>query len=64
MAYEEIIAILGEPDEEIKGVADTWRYGSVSLNNRRYRPFWEFRYNKYLGYRLTLNENRKLENLY
>jgi hypothetical protein len=64
MDYDEIIRILGEPDEERKDVFDTWtsEYHKPDLDNR-YHSSWKFIYDRYPGYVLRLDDDGNLESL-
>jgi hypothetical protein len=59
--YNDFIKILGQPDDEMKGITDTWkpddvRFYNPDLNNR-YRSYWILRYRKYPYYAFRFNEN-------
>jgi hypothetical protein len=64
MTYDEVILTLGYPDEEEKGVVDTWtsKYGSADLDDR-YHSYWNLIYNKYGGIKIRLTYGGKVETL-
>jgi len=66
MTYEEIIGILGQPNDEKKYATDTWsvEYRGDPDFNRRYRSYWELVYDKFLGKKLYLNQKGLLEGFY
>jgi len=66
MTYEEIIEILGQPNDEKKSATDTWsvEYRGDPDFNRRYRSYWELVYDKFLGKKLYLNQKGILEGFY
>ena len=65
ITYDEIIHILGQPDNEVKGIYDTWRIGTSSLAtafyrpdlNNRYHSNWILQYNIYPGYAFKFNDD-------
>jgi len=66
MSYEEIIEILGQPNDEKKYSTDTWsvEYRGDPDFNRRFRSYWELVYDKFLGKKLYLNQKGILEGFY
>jgi hypothetical protein len=63
MSYDEIINILGQPNDERKSIYDTWSLdwpGNPDHNNR-YRESWILVYKKYSGRAFFLNPNGTLE---
>lgn len=64
MSYDEVIAILGEPNDEDKGALDTYS-GSNSLAvdfDDRYKEYWYLKYDKYPGCTFGFSQDRKLIN--
>jgi hypothetical protein len=63
MSYDEIINILGQPNDETKNIYDTWSLdwpGDPDINNR-YRESWVLDYKKYSGRAFFLSPNGVLE---
>ena len=59
VTYNELIKIMGQPDDEMKGSFDTWKPSETFYNpdlNDRYHSYWTLRYNAYLGYEFGFNE--------